>query len=298
MGEVVDAARTNSRITAAYRERTPGSAGLAREAAALFPSGITHDSRNVDPYGPYIARAQGPHKWDVDGNRYVDFFGGHGALLLGHNHPVVTEPVRARLRQRMQAHDFDDIATIGADQIKGAAEYDDLRGMHFGKNRMCGTVTRHWKPDHREVGIVYCEADHCLIVPTVCGNIAQVTRRQGVAKRPEEHEGGVATAGGGSAPGGAAGDPLPSLDNMPPTGAGISSDAGSFAANSGGTPSVTASSIPVLTAGQGIVSGGGFIGGGVVGGIAVPAVPEPATWASLLAGLAALGWRVRRRPRA
>ena len=28
---------------------------------------------------------------DVDGNRYVDFFGGHGALLLGHNHPSVAD---------------------------------------------------------------------------------------------------------------------------------------------------------------------------------------------------------------
>src|SRR5689334_18154788 len=82
---------SNSRIIAAYRERTPGSADLAREANELFPSGITHDARNVDPYCVFIARAQGPHKWDVDGNRYIDYFGGHGALLLGHHHPVVTE---------------------------------------------------------------------------------------------------------------------------------------------------------------------------------------------------------------
>lgn len=84
---------TNSRIVAAYRERTPGSASLAAEAARLFPSGVTHDGRYLDPYGLYVSRAQGPHKWDVDGNRYIDFFGGHGALLLGHQHPAVTEAV-------------------------------------------------------------------------------------------------------------------------------------------------------------------------------------------------------------
>jgi glutamate-1-semialdehyde 2,1-aminomutase len=93
----VAAELSNSRIIAAYRERTPGSSELAREANELFPSGITHDARNVDPYGIFVARAQGPHKWDVDGNKYVDFFGGHGALLLGHHHPVVTEAVRAAL---------------------------------------------------------------------------------------------------------------------------------------------------------------------------------------------------------
>ena len=65
----------------------------------MFPSGITHDARHLDPYGIYIARAHGPHKWDVDGNRYVDYFGGHGALLLGHRHPVVIEAVHAGARR-------------------------------------------------------------------------------------------------------------------------------------------------------------------------------------------------------
>ncbi|HEX4259933.1 MAG TPA: aminotransferase class III-fold pyridoxal phosphate-dependent enzyme [Acetobacteraceae bacterium] len=88
---------TNSRIVAAYRERTPGSADLAHTAASLFPSGITHDARHLDPYGIYVARAQGPHKWDVDGNRYIDFFGGHGALLLGHRDPVVTAAVETAM---------------------------------------------------------------------------------------------------------------------------------------------------------------------------------------------------------
>ena len=83
-------ARSNSRIVSAWREKTPGSAELAREAASLFPSGITHDARVMDPYGPYIERAAGARKWDVDGNEYVDFYGGHGALILGHAHPVVT----------------------------------------------------------------------------------------------------------------------------------------------------------------------------------------------------------------
>jgi glutamate-1-semialdehyde 2,1-aminomutase len=84
---------SNSRITAAFREKTPGSAALAKQAGELFPSGITHDSRYIEPYGLYIERAQGPHKWDVDGNRYVDFFGGHGALILGHRNPAVTQAV-------------------------------------------------------------------------------------------------------------------------------------------------------------------------------------------------------------
>ena len=88
---------SNSGILSAYHARTPGSAELAREAATLFPSGITHDSRHLDPYGIYVTRAAGPHKWDVDGNKYVDFYGGHGALLLGHAHPQVTAAVAEAL---------------------------------------------------------------------------------------------------------------------------------------------------------------------------------------------------------
>ena len=82
-------ALSNSRIEATYRQRTRRSAELAKEARDLFPSGITHDSRKLDPYTIYVDRAQGPRKWDVDGNEYIDYFGGHGALMLGHHHPDI-----------------------------------------------------------------------------------------------------------------------------------------------------------------------------------------------------------------
>ena len=88
---------SNSQIIGAYREKTPGSEKLSMEANDVLPSGIAHDSRYLKPYALYIDKAQGPHKWDVDGNRYVDYFGGHGALLLGHCHPEVTKAVQNAL---------------------------------------------------------------------------------------------------------------------------------------------------------------------------------------------------------
>jgi glutamate-1-semialdehyde 2,1-aminomutase len=94
-----DSLTTNSPIIAAYRAATPGSAAAAEKAARLFPSGITHDSRYIEPYGLYITRAQGPRKWDVDGNCYVDYFGGHGALLLGHCHPQVVAAVNQQIER-------------------------------------------------------------------------------------------------------------------------------------------------------------------------------------------------------
>jgi glutamate-1-semialdehyde 2,1-aminomutase len=94
-----DSLTTNSPIIAAYRAATPGSAGASEKASRLFPSGVTHDSRYIEPYGLYITRAQGPRKWDVDGNCYVDYFGGHGALLLGHCHPKVVDAVKQQMER-------------------------------------------------------------------------------------------------------------------------------------------------------------------------------------------------------
>jgi glutamate-1-semialdehyde 2,1-aminomutase len=48
----------------------------------------------MEPHPVYIDHAAGSRKWDVDGNEYVDYLGGHGALILGHNHPAVLRAVQ------------------------------------------------------------------------------------------------------------------------------------------------------------------------------------------------------------
>ena len=54
---------TESQIIAAYRQRTPNSERLAREACEIFPSGVTHDGRYLEPYPIYVTRTQGSRKW-------------------------------------------------------------------------------------------------------------------------------------------------------------------------------------------------------------------------------------------
>lgn len=88
---------TNSPIVAAYVAQTPGSAANYAAARRLFPGGVTHDARYLRPHPLAIARAQGARKWDIDGNEYVDYVGGHGALILGHAHPEVTARVAEQL---------------------------------------------------------------------------------------------------------------------------------------------------------------------------------------------------------
>src|SRR3712207_6949450 len=55
----------------------------------LFRSGVAHDVRYMRPHPIFVERAAGALKWDADGHEYVDYQGGHGALILGHTHPEV-----------------------------------------------------------------------------------------------------------------------------------------------------------------------------------------------------------------
>jgi glutamate-1-semialdehyde 2,1-aminomutase len=80
-----------------YRRLHPGSAERYAQAATTFPNGVTHDGRYVDPFPLYVERSQGAYKWDVDGNRLIDYWTGHGALLLGHAHPAIVGAVSEQM---------------------------------------------------------------------------------------------------------------------------------------------------------------------------------------------------------
>jgi glutamate-1-semialdehyde 2,1-aminomutase len=117
---MADVASSTSPIEAAYRARTPRSRELAEQARGALPSGIVHDSRRTLPYGIYGDRALGSRKWDVDGNEYVDYYGGHGALLLGHQHPQVLAAIQAQLGKGMH------LAAGSALEIEWARRIQDM----------------------------------------------------------------------------------------------------------------------------------------------------------------------------
>lgn len=79
-----------------FAQTCPGSHALYARACQVFPSGVTHDNRFLRPFPLYVSHAQGARKWDVDGHAYIDYWMGHGALLLGHNHPEVSRVVQAQ----------------------------------------------------------------------------------------------------------------------------------------------------------------------------------------------------------
>ena len=77
-----------------YKERHSKSEKKFNEAMNLFPNGVTHDARMTKPFPYYITNAQGSKKWDIDGNEYIDYKSGHGAMLLGHAHPEIVKVVK------------------------------------------------------------------------------------------------------------------------------------------------------------------------------------------------------------
>ena len=109
---------SNSPIETRFRELTPGSMERTARAREVFPSGVVHDSRRMWPYPLYVERAKGAYKWDVDGNRYIDYFGGHGALILGHGDERVLKAVHEQLERGTHFAACHDLEVAWGERLK------------------------------------------------------------------------------------------------------------------------------------------------------------------------------------
>jgi glutamate-1-semialdehyde 2,1-aminomutase len=87
----------SSPLTDRYLAEFANSRKLFEQAKGVFPGGVTHDLRHLEPFPVYVERAEGALKWDVNGHELIDFWCGHGAILLGHSHPAVVEAVRRQV---------------------------------------------------------------------------------------------------------------------------------------------------------------------------------------------------------
>jgi glutamate-1-semialdehyde 2,1-aminomutase len=75
---------------------TARSHALFSRAGTLMPGGVNSPVRAFKSVGgePFFAqRAEGPCLYDVDGNRYIDYVGSWGPMIVGHNHPTVLDAV-------------------------------------------------------------------------------------------------------------------------------------------------------------------------------------------------------------
>lgn len=84
------------------RRGSPALTGLEsrrwrERAQRLFPGGVNSPVRAYRAVGgepPILVRGKGPFVWDADGNRYIDYVGAFGPLILGHAEPRVVDAVK------------------------------------------------------------------------------------------------------------------------------------------------------------------------------------------------------------
>jgi len=78
------------------------SRALEQRAERFFPGGVNSPVRAFRAVGgapPFVERAQGAWLTDADGNRYIDYFGSWGPMILGHAFPPVVEAIERAARK-------------------------------------------------------------------------------------------------------------------------------------------------------------------------------------------------------
>lgn len=73
---------------------------LAARAQVVIPGGVNSPVRALKAVGAepiYFEKADGCHMFDVDGNRFIDYIGSWGPMILGHSHPRVLEAIESAL---------------------------------------------------------------------------------------------------------------------------------------------------------------------------------------------------------
>lgn len=75
---------------------------LFERAQITTPGGVNSPVRAFRSVGGtprFIAKAQGPYMWDVQGKQYIDCIGSWGPMILGHAHPEVVKAVQVAAEQ-------------------------------------------------------------------------------------------------------------------------------------------------------------------------------------------------------
>ena len=84
-------------MTTSTSPTTSRSSALFERAKQLIPGGVNSPVRAFKAVGGtprFVQRAQGAYLWDADGQRYIDYIGSWGPMILGHGHPAVLEAVQ------------------------------------------------------------------------------------------------------------------------------------------------------------------------------------------------------------
>ncbi|MGZ5291954.1 MAG: aspartate aminotransferase family protein, partial [Actinomycetota bacterium] len=68
-------------------------------AERTVAGGVASSWQDSPPHAIYVDRGAGSHIWDIDGNEYLDFHLGYGAMVAGHAHPKIVEAIERQARR-------------------------------------------------------------------------------------------------------------------------------------------------------------------------------------------------------
>lgn len=101
-----------------YENKTFKSKNLYDRSSKVFPGGVNHNIRFFEPYPFFTKAAKNKYLYDVDGNKYTDFWMGHWALILGHSPVPVVKALSEQIENGTLYGTTNDISVELAETIQ------------------------------------------------------------------------------------------------------------------------------------------------------------------------------------
>ena len=117
---------THDSLNGLYEKKTHNSKKAYDNSVNIFPGGISHNIRFFKPYPFFVNKAKDKHLFDVDGNKFVDYWMGHWALVLGHSPTFVVKKLARQIRKGTLYGTANDISVNLGETIKKSIPTSEL----------------------------------------------------------------------------------------------------------------------------------------------------------------------------
>ena len=105
---------------------TDRNATLFERARKAMPGGVSHELRYKHPFPMYVTRAEGAHKWDAEGRKFIDYKMGSASQMLGHCPPAVVEAVAEQAQRTPFTADCHELEIEWAEIVNSLFPSSDL----------------------------------------------------------------------------------------------------------------------------------------------------------------------------
>lgn len=117
---------------------------LFTAAKKLLPGGVNSPVRAFKSVGGtphFFKKAQGSHLTDVDGNKFIDYVGSWGPMILGHRHPKVIKALNQALKQGMSFGAPSELEVkMAAHIVKRIPSIQKIRMVNSGTEAVLGAL--------------------------------------------------------------------------------------------------------------------------------------------------------------